>query len=110
MPATTPGGYPLQPDYDYDLPGTRGMRLYIKALHPGLSIASVCNASGRIVHPRLARLKIFNMKIPTLPRENKPMENNTMMLNLVHNYRVTLRGQTFLNLTRAWSIESYEVN
>lgn len=31
------------------------------------------------------------------------------MLNIVYNYCVTLRGQTFLDLARAWSIERYDV-
>lgn len=105
----TPGGYPLQPNYVFDLPGTNHMRLCITAFEPGVSIASVRNAADQIIPPNLVGLEIFNLKIPTMPRENKPMENNTMMLNLVHNYRVTLHGQAFLNLTRAYDIEEYRV-
>lgn len=105
----TPGGHPLQPDYEFNLPGTNGLVLRIVAEEPGLSIAAVYDANNQKISPRLADLQIFNMKIPTMPRENKPTESHIMLLNLIHNYRVTLRGQTFLDLTRAYHVEEHSV-
>lgn len=101
----TPGGHPLQPNYLFNLPGTNGMTLRIDSEEPGLSIASVRDAAGRIINPKHVDLRIFNMKIPTMPRENTPTKSHIMLLNLIFNYRVTLRGQTFLDLTRAYDVE-----
>lgn len=80
----TPGGHPLQPDYEFNLPGTNGLVLRIVAEEPGLSIAAVYDANNQKISPRLADLQIFNMKIPTMPRENKPTESHIMLLNLIH--------------------------